>query len=104
MNLKIGIFCDAFRPENKAVAVRMFHLADAFSKKGFDVVVQTSTRAAISNSDIKVKQNIMRAPSNGESNGRRLVAELLLGIEIFWRILISRYTIVLLTSPPFFAS
>jgi glycosyltransferase involved in cell wall biosynthesis len=104
MDLKIGIFCDAFRPENKAVAVRMFHLADAFSKKGFDVVVQTSTRSAsTTNSSIKVKQNIISAPSNGDSNLKRLAGELLLGTEMFWRILLSRYRIVLLTSPPFIA-
>lgn len=104
MGLKIGIFCDAFSPENKAVAVRMLHLAEAFSKKDFEVTVQTSTRKSAGNVRINVQQNILNAPSNEGSNLKRLSGEFLLGIEMFGRILLSRYDLLIITSPPFFAS
>lgn len=101
MNQKIGIFCDAFIPENKAVAVRMFSLAEAFHKKGFEVTVHTSTDCHQLPSHFLIKKNILKAPSNESSNLRRLFQEVLLGIEVFFRILFCRYTVVLITSPPF---
>jgi len=103
MAVNIGIFCDAFRPENKAVAIRLYYLAEAFQKKGFNVVVQTSTRNA-SDSKLNVRHNIFNAPSNEGSNLARLLGEVLLGTEMFFRVLFSRYDLVLISSPPFVAS
>jgi glycosyltransferase involved in cell wall biosynthesis len=98
--MRVGIFCDAFLPDNKAVAIRMYHLAQAFKQRS-DVVVHTSTKQT-SKFDFSLNQNVCGAPSSDSGAIRRLIAELALGVEIFFRIFFSRYQIVVISSPPFF--
>src|SRR5690606_39852460 len=47
---------------------------------------------------------LFRSPSNESSNLVRLIAELMLGMEMFIRILFCRYDAIVITSPPFFAA
>ncbi len=102
--MRIGIFCDTFYPENKAIAIRLFHFAEELAKVS-GVTVHTSTRATAHKSlPYRVVQNVLPAPSNESSNLVRLIAELLLGMEMFFRILFCRYDAIVITSPPFFAA
>lgn len=102
--MKIGIFCDSFYPENKAIAIRLYHFAEELAKVS-DVTVHTSTRATVHKSlPYRVKYNVLPAPSNESSNLVRLIAELMLGMEMFTRILFCRYDAIVITSPPFFAA
>jgi glycosyltransferase involved in cell wall biosynthesis len=104
--MKVGVFCDSFFPENKAVAVRLYHIVEAFSNyPHVKVVVHTSTKnSGATKLPIEVTRNLFNAPSNTGSDAKRLFSELMLGVEMFLRILSSRYHIVLFTSPPFFSS
>ncbi|HEY8511775.1 MAG TPA: glycosyltransferase family 4 protein [Cyclobacteriaceae bacterium] len=100
MARRIGIFCDSYRPENKAVAVRLYHLAEAFARHDYAVTVVTATRFT-EPSPVRVRRIVTIAPSNLQSNIVRLLSEVIMGMEFFVRILFSRYHIVLLSSPPF---
>ena len=105
MARRIGIFCDSYRPENKAVAVRMYHFAQAFASVGYDVTVTTTTKEKEpSPFPVRIQTNWTTAPSNLQSNVVRLLSELVMGVELFLRILFKRYDVVLLSSPPFLAS
>lgn len=104
--MRIGVFCDTFYPQNKAIAIRLFHFADELAKlPEVSVTVQTCTRAkAHDNLGYAVKYNWLPAPSNESSNLVRLFTEILLGTEMFFRILFCRYDAIVITSPPFFAA
>ena len=105
MARRIGIFCDSYRPENKAVAVRIYHFAQAFASAGYDVTVTTTTKEKASSPfPVRIQTNWTTAPSNLQSNVVRLLSELVMGVELFLRILFKRYDVVLLSSPPFLAS
>jgi glycosyltransferase involved in cell wall biosynthesis len=47
---------------------------------------------------------LIKAPSNEANNIIRLLNELILGVEMFFNIIFSRYDLILITSPPFIAS
>lgn len=100
MARRIGIFCDSYRPENKAVAVRMYHFARAFQQAGYDVTVTTATKNT-EPSPVRIRNILTTAPSNLQRHTIRLLSELIMGAEFFLRILFTRYDIVLLSSPPF---
>ncbi len=104
--MRIGIFCDAFYPENKAVAIRLYHFADALAQlPDVKVTVHTCTRSSSQKNLLaSVVHHHSPAPSNESSNVTRLFTELVLGVEMFFRILFSRYDGLLISSPPFFAS
>jgi glycosyltransferase involved in cell wall biosynthesis len=104
--MELGIFCDSFFPENKAVAVRLFHIAQALSKQpGVNVTINTSTRKTDSStSNFRIRRNLIPTPSNEASNIMRLLNELLLGIEMFFVVLFSSYQLIIFSSPPFLAS
>ncbi|MFN8342830.1 MAG: glycosyltransferase family 4 protein [Cyclobacteriaceae bacterium] len=101
--MNIGIFCDSFYPESKAVAVRLYHMATGLSRQQHHVTVHTCTRGE-QVPGIRIVRNWLRAPSNESSNLVRLFSEFLLGFENFIRILFSRYDLVIISSPPFIAS
>jgi glycosyltransferase involved in cell wall biosynthesis len=100
--MRVGIFCDSFLPDSKAVAIRMYHLAQALSLHS-DVIVHTSTRQE-GKFDFTVIRNVFAAPSSDSGAFLRLIRELILGVETFIRILFCRYTIIIITSPPFFTA
>lgn len=103
MARSIAIFCDSYRPENKAVAVRMYHFAEAFARSDYDVTVITATKFS-GTSPVRVRGIFTVAPSNLQSNTVRLFSEWIMGVEFFLRILFARYDVVLLSSPPFLSS
>ncbi len=104
--MRVGIFCDAFYPENKAVAIRLYHFSEALAEHPeVKLTVHTCTR---SDSHDRLPFSVVchrsPAPSNESSNLVRLLSELVLGVEMFFRILFSKYDGLLISSPPFFAS
>lgn len=101
--MRIGLVCDAFVPENKAVAIRMGALAAAFQRRKQHVIVMTCTTPP---SEVAgwVKRNWMPGPSNESGAVVRLASEVLLGFELFFRVLFSRFDLVIVSSPPFFSS
>lgn len=101
--MKIGIFCDSFLPDNKAVSIRVYHLANALVQVNSTVNVHTCTRAT-GGFQFSIRKNLLSAPSSDSGAMKRLFAELLLGVETFFRILFCRYDLVILSSPPFFTS
>jgi glycosyltransferase involved in cell wall biosynthesis len=101
--MRVGIICDAFAPENKAVAIRLYHIAISFQKNGISTYVHTSTRESIP-AGFKTKKNFFGAPDNRSSNILRLLSEVWLGAELFLRILFCNYSLIIITSPPFITS
>ncbi len=101
--MKVGVFCDAFLPESKAVAIRMYHVANAFHQAGCNVVVHTSTNS-VNKFPFRVKKNLLNAPSNESGAIMRLLSECLLGVEVFLRVLFCPYELVFISSPPFVTS
>ncbi|MGE0770173.1 MAG: glycosyltransferase family 4 protein [Cyclobacteriaceae bacterium] len=101
--MQVGIFCDSFLPENKAVAVRMFHVATAFHEMGSQTSVHCSTRG-VSSTTFSIKPNFFKAPDNTSGTVSRLLSEILLGLELFLKVLFCKYSLVVISSPPFFTS
>ena len=101
--MKVGVFCDAFLPESKAVAIRVYHVANAFHLAGCDVTVHTSTRSS-EKFPFRIKNNALNAPSNESGAIKRLLSECLLGAEVFLRILFCSYKLLFISSPPFVTS
>ena len=101
--IKIAVFADNFYPLSMAIAIRIRHLVDALiDSEKFDVSIGTSTEIENYRS-IGIRKNLIPAPSNESKNFVRLFNELLLGFELFIRILFIRADLIFLTSPPFFA-
>lgn len=104
MGKKIHIFSDIYYPEDMAIAIRMRHLVDALvSTNHFEVTIHTCSDTK-SYPNVRIKRNIFPAPNNTSSNVFRLLNEIILGIEVFVKILFIRSDLNFFTSPPFFVS
>jgi len=97
--ISIEILCDSFYPEEKAVGIRLFHLANALKNNDFHVTVNSCTKNPHGN--FIHRKNFFGAPSNKSHALVRLFQELLLAIEFFFKIIFSKSDIFLLSSPPF---
>jgi glycosyltransferase involved in cell wall biosynthesis len=97
--ISIEIFCDSFYPEEKAVGIRLYHLANALKNNDFKVTVNSCIRNP--KGDFNHRKNFFAAPSNKSHALFRLFQEFLLAIEFFFKIIFSRNEVFLLSSPPF---
>jgi glycosyltransferase involved in cell wall biosynthesis len=97
--ISIEIFCDSFYPEEKAVGIRLYHLANALKNNDFKVTVNSCTRNP--KGDFNHRKNFFGAPSNKSHALVRLFQEFLLAIEFFFKIVFSKSEVFLLSSPPF---
>lgn len=102
--IRIGLFSDIYYPENVAVAIRMHHITKAlYDSDKFNISIHTSTKLK-KYKFARIINNFIKAPSNKQGNLSRLLTELLLGTELFFKVLFSNYNIAIVTSPPFFIS
>src|SRR5688572_13805495 len=98
--MRVGIVCDFFIPDNKAVAHRMHYLARALRDSGFEVTLFTSKKSR-DHKDLPVVTNFTSPGSNKDTVVLRLVKELTYAAESFFRLLLSNKDLYVVTSPPF---
>ncbi|HYC84158.1 MAG TPA: glycosyltransferase, partial [Chryseosolibacter sp.] len=98
--IDIAIVADFFPPDNKAVAIRMVHLANALREHDFDVTVYTSKKSKQTRG-YNIRTNVLTPASNKDPVYWRLLKELLFSFETFVRLLFSNHDYYIVTSPPF---
>ncbi len=108
MKKKVIIFSEKYFPESMAIAIRTEFLVRQLRARqqkengGIEFELITCTREA--KDDYPIHHTFFRATGNRQGIVSRLFMECLIGFEVFFRLLFSRYDAVLLTSPPFFTN
>lgn len=98
--IDIGVICDFFPPDNKAVSIRMVHLVKSLQEHDFTVTVYTSKKSR-NLSGFRINSNISTPASNKDSIPLRLFKEIVFSLETFIKLLFSKHDLYLITSPPF---
>ncbi len=102
--LDIGVISERFYPDSLAVAVRLRHLVQALAAlPGARVTLFTASRG-VTTQGCRVVRTWAPPVSNELPYLLRLVAEAGLGLELAFRLLLSRRRIWVITSPPFVAA
>ena len=100
--IKIAVVTDRYFTSNHASVVRIKSIVKAIKKSNkFDVKI-FSTRECYKNEPCSSSLTIAPPPSNKNNLGFRLLTEILLGMELFLRLLINKQELILITSPPYF--
>lgn len=101
-NRKVLIISDRFYPENMAVAIRNLSFVRSLADIGVDVTILTGTKLK---TNYKTKLIWSYLPKNTDGFVIRFLKEIILGSELFLRILYkNKYHITIISSPPFFSS
>lgn len=98
--MKLGIVCDFYLPDNKAVAHRIHYVAKALKTSGFEMTLYTSKKSK-NCEEFDCITNFFSPGSNKDKLGMRLIKELLFAVESFCRLLASRQDLYIVSSPPF---
>lgn len=93
--MKITLYTPFYPPQSQAAAVRCYWLARSLGEANHQVDVLTSISTPES------KSLIFKPADNKQSFLKRLIFELLTGIELFFRLLFKSNGIVILSTPPF---
>ncbi len=99
--MKIGIVTEYYHPYSVAEAIRMRAFYDVLERAGHDVHVHASTEAV---EGYQVHTHFFGPIVKQTGVAKRLFWELLIGLEMFFRLAFKRYDLVIITSPPFFMS
>lgn len=96
----IAYIAPDFFPKSKAAAVRSTFFVNEL-KKYYDVVVFTEKKCE----SYTVISNFTSLPKNTDGSVKRLLGELIYGVELFFRILFSqKKDLYIISSPPFFVA
>lgn len=96
---KVTFVVDWYTPSSHATSLRMRPWVDELRKHGqFDVSILTDE---VSKGQQGVSTNIFHSPDNRTRLSKRLIQELLLGTELFLKIIFSSKRTVIISSPPF---
>lgn len=99
---KVTFIVDWYTPTSHATSLRMRPWVDALRKTGnYDVFIQTDKR---SKGEEGVVSNFFTTPDNRAKPFVRFFQELLLGSELFLRVLMAPRHLVVISSPPFIVS
>jgi len=102
---RLAIVTESFYPVSDAPSIRMTALVDALRANGhFDIKVYSSKKAAHEYKGISVRQNICPPSHNKQSSIRRILNELVYGVETLLRLFFAKYDIIIVTSPPFIST
>lgn len=102
MKKKIHFIADWYIPSSLATSTRFKPLINELMELGkYSICIYTDR---ISKGENFVKANFFHSPSNGQSFLRRLSQELLLGTELFFKLIFIKSDLVVITSPPFFSA
>lgn len=98
------LFCQNFRPSSLADAVRLTAVVEYLNSKGHKVFLLTQTKEAkqLESDLLEVKTLRWVKPTNTDKNIIRLIKEVILGIEVFVKLLVQKNkNYYFFTSPPF---
>ena len=99
---KITFFIDRYKPSSLATSTRFEPILDELLKSDiFEIVIRTDIQ---SQGEPNVKPNFFRSPTNDLSFGRRVLQEVLLGIEWFLKVIFLKNDLIVFSSPPFFST
>lgn len=102
MKPRIHFVTDWYLPSSLATSVRFQPLIqELFETNNFSICIYTDK---LSKGEEFVKPNFFASPSNSHNFLRRLFQEFLLGIELFFKLILITSDLVIITSPPFFSS
>lgn len=88
--MKICYFTPYYPPQSEAAATRSYWFIKTLSEAGHEVKIITNSRM------------YLKLATNKERAIKRLFKENLVGIELFFRLLLSKSQLVVLSSPPYF--
>lgn len=93
---------DWYTPSSHASSIRVRPWIDVLRADGrFDVEIYTDK---CSRNEWGVRPNLFHSPDNRTKPGIRVFQELLLGLELFFKLLFRKKRLVIISSPPFIAS
>lgn len=99
---KVKFVVDWYTPTSHATSLRMRPWVDALRDSGcFNVTIHTDKRSA---GEVGVVPNFFSTPDNKTKPHVRFLQELLLGTELFLRIVSAPKQLVVISSPPFIVS
>ena len=99
--IKIAVVTDRYFTSNHASVVRIKSIVKAIKKSNkFDVKI-FSTKEGYKKEPYSSSLTFTPPPSNKNNLVFRLLTEILLGMELFLRLLISKQELILITSPPY---
>ncbi len=99
---EIVFVVDWFTPSSHATSLRVRPWVDELRSAGnFEVLIYTD---CVSKGEEGVWPNFFHSPDNRHNKYRRVFQELVLGIELFFRLLLGKKRLVVISSPPFLAA
>lgn len=102
MKKKILVFSQNYRPSSLADAIRIGPVIDYLIGEKHSVHLLTQTRGVLIDDTFSVQPLTLFSPTNGDGNIVRLLKEIGLGLEIFFRVLcVRKFDYYYFTSPPF---
>jgi len=99
---EIVFIVDWYTPSSHATSLRVRPWVDQLRSSGkYEVSIFTDK---VSSGEIGVKTNFVRSPDNRKKAPFRFLQEILMGVELFFKLFFSKKKLVVISSPPFLAA